>query len=132
MQSIGLKRVMVVHGGGMDEITTLGKTQVVEVNNESIRKYTIHPAEFGISIPSLKDLQVFDLKTSVRYFNEVLKGKQNPRLDIVLLNSAAVLYISGKVTSIKAGYYLASDIVQSGKAMNKFEQFMEETKRYET
>jgi len=132
MQSIGLKRVMVVHGGGMDEITTLGKTQVVEVNNKSIRKYTIYPTEFGISIPSLKDLQAFDLKTSVRYFNEVLKGKQNPRLDIVLLNAAAVLYISGKVTSIKAGYHLASDIVQSGKAMNKFEQFKEETKRYET
>jgi anthranilate phosphoribosyltransferase len=132
LQSLGLKHVLVVHGGGMDEISSLGPTNVVEITEKDIKEYVLQPSEFGITKPRLKEIQSYDMNTSIRYFKEVLKGKQNACLDIVLLNAAAVIYVGGKVSSIKEGYDLAFNIVQSGKALDKFEQFREETNKYET
>jgi anthranilate phosphoribosyltransferase len=132
LKHIGLTHVFVVNGNGMDEISTLSATDVVEVANDCIKNYTIHPSDFGIKKPKLKELQAHDMETSIRFFKEIFEGKKSPRLDIVLINAAAAMVIGGKAKTLQDGFDLSSNIVQSGKAFKKFEQFREESHRYET
>jgi anthranilate phosphoribosyltransferase len=131
LKHIGLEHVLVVNGNGMDEISTLSATDVVEVSNSGLKNYVINPSDFGIKKPNLKDLQAHDIKTSVRFFKEVLEGNKSPRLDIVLLNAAAAMVVGGKAMTLQDGFDLSYRIVQSGKAKEKFEQFREESLKYE-
>ena len=131
LKRLGLTHVLVVNGNGMDEISTLSATDVVEVVNGCLKNYAIHPRNFGIKKPNLKDLQAHDIETSVRFFKEILEGKESPRLDIVLLNAAAAMVVGGKAKNFQDGFDLSNHIVQSGKAFEKFEQFREESLKYE-
>jgi len=131
LKHLGLTHVLVVNGNGMDEISTLSSTDVVEVSNGCLKNYAIHPSDFGIKKPNLKELQTHDIETSVRFFKEVLEGKKSPRLDIALLNAAAAIVVGGKAKTFQDGFDLSNRIVQSGKAFEKFEQFREESLKYE-
>lgn len=131
LKRLGLIHVLVVNGNGMDEISTLSSTDIVEVSNGCLKNYAIHPSDFGIKKPNLKELQAHDIETSVRFFKEVLEGKKSPRLDIALLNAAAAIVVGGKAKTFQDGFDLSNRIVQSGKAFEKFEQFREESLKYE-
>lgn len=131
MNDLGIEHGLVVHGSGMDEITTLGETLVAELKDGLIKEYTIEPEDFGIAKASLDELCADDLETSVSIFRDVLEGKPGPRSDIVLLNAAAGLMVGGKADSISNGLEAARESIKSGKALEKLEQLVEETKRYE-
>ena len=123
---LGTSHAMLVNGSGMDEITTLGTTRVVEAtsgDNHTIVEYELSPEMFGLDVPCPEDIKGGDPRENARTMLSVLKGKPSPRADIVALNAGAALYVSGRAHTIHEGLDIARDILRSGRAMTKLEDF---------
>jgi len=115
----------------MDEISSIGESSVFELNNGRISEYTLKPENFGIIAQNLHELESSDLKTSVRYFREIMEGKPGPRLDIVLMNASAAIMVGGLATDLPEGMEIARESVNSGNALKKLEELIEESGKYE-
>jgi anthranilate phosphoribosyltransferase len=127
---LGTEKAMVVHGmDGMDEITTTTSTIVSEVKDGSVISYEIKPEDFGIKACSKEDLKGGDSKANGEIITSIFKGEKGAKRDIVLLNSAAALYIGKKVQSIKEGIQLAGEIIDTGKASDKLQQLVAYTSK---
>ncbi|MDI6820191.1 MAG: anthranilate phosphoribosyltransferase [Candidatus Hodarchaeaceae archaeon] len=86
---LGCERAMVVHGlGGLDEISTIGVTQISEVFDGGVRSYTISPEDFGIRRASPHAIAGEDAAENALTMLRVLRGEEGPKRDIVLLNAA--------------------------------------------
>jgi anthranilate phosphoribosyltransferase len=121
--NLGLKRALVVYGDdGLDEITTTTTTSICEVNNGRILKYKITPEDFDINKSSLKDIGGGDAKENSKIIIDILQGVRGPKRDIVLINSAAALYVGEVVDSIKEGVKVASQLIDSGVAYKKYKE----------
>ena len=129
LQLLGAERAMVVHGEGLDEITTTGPTRVAELADGSVREYTIHPGEFGIPLSSVEDLRGGDAAENARILREVLSGEPGAARDAVLLNAGAAIYLGGLARSIAGGISCAEESVDSGMALRKLEALINETGR---
>lgn len=126
--NLGIKSGMVVHGqDGMDEISISDKTTVCEITHGSIKKYEISPEDFGIPIAKKSDIVGGDTKTNAKITSNVLKGKNGPQRDVILLNSAAGLYVAGNAKSIEEGIEIASDVIDSGKSLEQLNKFIKLT-----
>ncbi len=121
LQRLGLKHALVVHGSGLDEITTTGETKITELKDDKIINYYVEPEQFGIPKTRLSDIQGGSPKRNASILDDVLEGKETPYLDVVLLNAAAGLYTADSVSSITEGIELARDSVLEGKAWRKLE-----------
>jgi anthranilate phosphoribosyltransferase len=127
---LGTEKAMVVHGmDGMDEITTTTSTIVSEVKYGSVISYEIRPEDFGIKVCSKEDLRGGDAKANSEIITSIFKGEKGAKRDIVLLNSAAALYIGKKVQNIKEGIQLAGEIIDTGKASDKLQQLIAYTSK---
>ncbi len=113
--ALGTKRALVVHGG-MDEITTTAPTQISELKDGVITEYEITPEQYGFKRANLKDLKGGDAHENAAAMRDILDGQHNAYRDIVVLNSAAALYVSGKAASFEVGVKLARISIDSGKA----------------
>ncbi|MEG2354037.1 MAG: anthranilate phosphoribosyltransferase [Clostridium sp.] len=118
---LGLERAMVVHGDdGLDEITTTTTTNVCEVKDGGLRIYKISPEEFGMSRTSLEDIKGGTPKENSQIIINILKGEMGARRDIVVLNSAAALYVGKKVNTMQEGVERAKKLIDSGVAYKKY------------
>lgn len=114
---IGRKRAMVVNAeNGMDEISPLGKTAVIEIDKENIKKYTIDSNSLGLRGYSLDMIKGGSLETNIKIILDVLTGKKGAPRDVVTLNSAAALLVAGKVSNLSIGIEMAEEAIDSGKA----------------
>ncbi len=128
LADLGSERAFVVHGGdGLDEITTTGATEVAEVNGGAVRRYRIHPEDFGISRTSREHLRGGDSAANAAVFTSVLSGKTGPERDVVLLNSAFAICAGGKADTPGEGLRLAAESIDSGAAMEKYRHLREYT-----
>ena len=120
---LGVKRAMVVHGeGNLDEVSNLGKTKVSELKNGKVKTYYISPEEFDIQPSTIDKIKGGSIEKNLEIAKDILSGKKGPKRDIVLLNAGFALYIAEKVDNIGNGIKLAEEIIDSGKAMAKFEE----------
>lgn len=130
LADLGTKSTWVVRGDdGLDELTTTGFSQVWEVKQGNVRHFRIDPTELGLQLADLSQLQIETTEDGVEKFDVALSSSDSPERDIVLLNSAAALFTSGKVESLKSGVELSRDVVNSGEAMNKVAELAEFTQR---
>ena len=114
---LGSNRAVVVHGaGGLDECSTLGVNRMAWVESGRVRLEEFDPASLGIAAPTLGEIQADDLEHGVRMVREVLAGEVGPASDIVRLNAAVGLVVAGAAGSIKEGWRLAGDAIESGRA----------------
>ena len=119
---LGVKRAWVVHAeDGLDEVSTLGPTHVVEVRDGELTQTTITPAMVGIEAANIDDLRVGSVAESAEVIRDILAGEKGPRADIVALNAAAGLVIAGKATDLRAAVALARDAVVTGAAAKTLE-----------
>ncbi len=118
-KKIGLKHVLVVHSSdGMDELTTTAKTDVAELRNGSIKQYSVSPAQFRFRMGSQKELKGGNADVNKKIALKILKGEdKTARCDVVLLNAAAILYVSGKAKNLREGILLARKSIDSGMAL---------------
>ena len=130
LKNLGVKSAMVVYGmDGMDEISSSDKTAICELKDGETRTYEISPEDFGMDVASKEDLVGGEAEENAKITRAVLNGEKGPRRNAVLLNSAAGLYVAGMVDSLEEGVKLAEDVIDSGKAMEQLEKFIEVTNR---
>lgn len=119
--NLGLKRALVVHGDdGLDEITTTRETNICEVKDNKLYKYRISPEDFGIKRAKLKDIEGGDPCENSKIIIDILKGEKGAKRDIVVLNSAAALYVGEVVNSIGEGVKLAEYLIDNKIAYKKY------------
>lgn len=123
LRDLGTYRAMVVNGEGMDELTNLGKTKVVELIDDRIKEYDVCPEALGIDVAEPEDLRGGSPIENARAAISILKGENSHRTDVVALNSAAALYISGRSSSLDEGLELARETIRSGRALAKLKDF---------
>ncbi len=128
--SLGVKRGMVVYGmDKLDEISLSAATKVCEINNGWYRTTTITPEEFGLERCKKEDLVGGDPAENAEITRNILKGEKGPKRDAVLMNAGAALYIGGKAETMADGINLAAQIIDSGKALEVLEKFVEVSNR---
>lgn len=124
LQNLGVERAMVVHGeDGLDEITLTGKTNVCELKNDRVKEYEIDPTQYGFNLCLPEQLKGGNAQDNAQIILKILENEPGAALDIVVLNSAAALYVGKKAKSLEEGVALAREMIQSGKALEKLREF---------
>jgi anthranilate phosphoribosyltransferase len=113
---LGSERAWVVHGEGMDELTTTGVSVVAELGEGTVRTFELRPEEFGLARASKEDLRGSDPAGNAALMRGLLAGEKGPLRDIVLLNAGAALVIAGKAPTPRDGIALAAQSIDHGKA----------------
>ena len=116
LRLLGISRAMVVHGAGLDEITTTGTTTVSELGEEQVRSYTLDCRTFGISPAHLADLRGGGPDENARIIRDILAGERGAHRDIVLMNAGAAIYIGGRAQDLHEGITRAAQSIDSGSA----------------
>lgn len=131
LMSLGVKRGMVVYGlDKIDEISLSAPTKVCEFKDGWFKSYVIKPEDFGFERCKKEDLVGGEPEDNARTVIEILKGQKGHKRNAVLMNAGASLYIAGKAESIKDGIDLASQLIDSGKAYNTLQKFIELSNLY--
>ena len=124
--SLGVKRGMVVFGEDkLDEISMSAPTRICEIRDGWYKTYVITPEDFGFARCSKEDLKGGSPEENAEITRGILKGDKGPRREAVLMNAGAALYIGGKAGSMKEGIGLAAQLIDSGKALETLEKFVE-------
>jgi anthranilate phosphoribosyltransferase len=124
--NLGCERAMVVCGeDGLDEITTTSLTYVSELKNGEISDYTINPENFEIRLSNSYDIAGGSAEENAEVILEVLQGKKGAKRDIVILNSAAALYVGKVCQSMNEGVKMAEELIDSGKVYKKMNELIE-------
>ena len=130
LQRLGSRHVMVVYGlDGLDEISISGDTLVGELVNGEINEYTVHPSQFGLELFDRRAIQVTTVDESKAMIQAVLDNQPGPAHNIVALNAGAAIYVAGRAPSLKAGVERASQVIRSGAAKQKLEEFVGFTRK---
>ena len=117
LRNLGSHRALLVNGSdGFDELTTTGVSYVAELNNGNIKTYEISPEKLGLKLSSFDDLIGGDPEQNATKIISLLEGEKGPYRDIVLLNSAAALYVDGKVKNLKDGISMSKNSIDNGSA----------------
>ncbi len=129
---LGIKNAMVVHGHGkLDEFSILGPSRVSQLadGDGKVVTYDVQPHDFGLETARLEDIRGGDAQANAVILKEILKGKSGPKMDAVLMNTAAVFVVAGRAKDFKTGVVLARESINSGKAAAKLEQLIEASQR---
>jgi anthranilate phosphoribosyltransferase len=131
LKMLGSRHVLTVHGHeGLDEITITGPTAVAELKHDFITEYVIEPKQFGLDTAPIESIQVAGPEESRARVLAVLAGEPGPSRDVVLLNAAAALYVSGVSESLWDGVALARDTIASGAAKEKLDRLVSFTQAF--
>ena len=122
LRDLGSEHALVVHGDGLDEITTTGTTAVAEVRGSEVRTFEVHPRDFGIVEAAPEDLLGGDPERNVKLMRDVLAGGGGPLADITCLNAGAALFVAGRADGLAAGVAAAFEVQRSGAAARKLEE----------
>jgi anthranilate phosphoribosyltransferase len=122
---LGVKRAMVVHGSGMDEIALHGDTKVVEVKDGQISEYTLSPADFGFETYQVSELEGGEPEFNCNITANILDGKGTDAQNAAIaINVSALLVLFNKADNFKQGAAIAQEMMASGKARATFDQFI--------
>ncbi|HET7105257.1 MAG TPA: anthranilate phosphoribosyltransferase [Candidatus Acidoferrum sp.] len=130
LAELGTHRAFVVHGaGGLDEISLAGETQIAEVRNGAVRRFTVAPEDFGLSRAPLETLRGGTPQENAALIQSLLAGESGPRLDVVLANAAAALVVTGLADDFRSAAEQSRRAITSGKAREKLESLKEFSNR---
>ena len=116
LRELGSEAVWVVHGAGLDEITTAGATRVAALENGEVRSFEVTPEAAGLPRAAPGDLTGGDAAHNARALRAVLEGARNAYRDIALLNAGAALVVAGQAASLADGVALAAAAIDDGRA----------------
>lgn len=132
LKNLGVKQAMIVYGDDcLDEISISDTTSICEIRDGKLISYKISPKEFGIDMADKDSIKGGTSDENAVITREILTGKeQGPKRDIVLLNAGSALYTIGAAKDMQEGIEMARKSIDSGRAMEKLNQFIEFTNRY--
>ena len=127
MAKLGVIRGMVVFGQDkLDEISMSAPTSVCEIRDGWFQSYEITPEQFGYTRCSKEDLVGGTPAENAEITRAILKGEERgSKRQAVCLNAGAALYIAGKAESMEAGVRMAEELIDSGAALKKLEEFIQ-------
>ena len=130
---LGIHHALVVHGdGGLDEIATSGDTEVWEVAEQKVSRWTVRVEETGLPRSSIEEIRGGSKEENAAAMRRIFQGEPGPIRDVVLLNSAGVLLAGDLVETISQGVQRAAQVVDSGAALAKLEALVEVSQRDES
>ncbi|KXB04117.1 anthranilate phosphoribosyltransferase, partial [candidate division MSBL1 archaeon SCGC-AAA261O19] len=128
LNELGCERAMIVHGlDGLDEISTFGKTKISELESGEIDTYTIKPEDYNIPPTTPKEIAGMDAEGNAEVLRKTLQGEKGPARDVIQLNAAAAILVSGKAENLEEGLELAGEAIDSGQALEKLNKLIEIT-----
>ena len=129
MANLGVTRGMVVFGqDSLDEISMSAPTSVCEIKDGKFTSYVLTPEQFGYERCTKEELQGGPPQENAEITKAILEGKETgAKRHAVCLNAGAALYIAGKAASIEAGVKMAEQLIDSGAALKKLEEFIEKS-----
>lgn len=130
LMSLGVRRGMVVYGQDkLDEISMSAPTTVCEFKDGWFKSYVIAPEDFGFTRCTREDLAGGMPQENAAITREILSGQKGHKRNAVLMNAGAGLYLGGKAKTMKDGIALAAELIDSGRAMETLEKFIEVSNR---
>jgi len=116
LKELGSESVWVVHGDGLDEMTTAGTTQVAALEGGRIRTFEVEPEEVGLARVTRQELKGADAAHNAAALRAVLAGEKNPYRDIALLNAGGALVVAGRARGLAEGIEIATRSIDNGSA----------------
>ncbi len=127
---LGAAGAWVVHGyGGLDELSIAGPSTVSQWDGKGVETFEVAPSDFGLSEAPLSEISGGMPSENARITKAILQGQSGPKRDMVVLNSAAAIYIAGLANDLKSASAIAMDSIDSGRALEVMEQLVEMTNR---
>jgi anthranilate phosphoribosyltransferase len=114
LSRLGVARAWVVHGAGLDELSLSGASRVTEVRDGVLRTFQVSAADAGVASASGDAIQGGDAAQNAAIARRVLEGARGPQRDVVVLNAAAALVVSGRAVSLRDGAVLAGRAIDDG------------------
>ncbi len=128
LKALGSKRAFIVHGqDGMDEITTTTTTRVSELRDGKVKTYELDPLQFMDDYANAGEIVGGDVAFNAKATRAVLDGEKGAGRDIVCLNAAAAIVAGEKADTLKEGYKLAAESIDSSKANEVLENLIKAT-----
>jgi len=126
LTKLNTKRAMVVSSAdGMDEISISDVTYCAFVERGGVHQFTLDPREYGFDLYDKSEILGSDAKENAKITRAILDGSiTGAKRDIVVLNTAVALLVDDKVNSTEEGISMASDVINSNKAIEKLEQII--------
>jgi anthranilate phosphoribosyltransferase len=124
---LGAERAWVVHGSGIDELTTTGVTTVAEFKDGTVTRFEVTPEQVGLSRVPLEALKGGEPPHNAALMRELLGGAPGPLREVVLLNSAAALIVAGRAEDLPAGVAMATHAIDSGAARRVLDRLVAAT-----
>ncbi|WP_159585840.1 anthranilate phosphoribosyltransferase [Chelativorans xinjiangense] len=129
LKQLGAERAWVVHGDGLDEMTTAGTTRVAALEDGAVRTFEVTPEEAGLARAEMAALKGGDGEHNAKALRAVLEGARNPYRDIALLNAGGALVVAGKAETLGDGVRLAAAALDDGRALAALEKLVEVSNR---
>ena len=124
LAALGSERAWVVHGSGLDELTTTGETSVAEVRDGQVRLFTITPEAVGLKRAALADLTGGTPAENAQALRRLLAGETGAYRDIVLLYAAAAFLVADEVETLREGVDLAAAVIDDGRAQGALDKLV--------
>jgi anthranilate phosphoribosyltransferase len=124
---LGAERAWVVHGAGLDELTTAGITRVAEFHEGRVVEFDVVPEEAGLEPVRPEALRGGEPAHNAALMRDLLGGARGPLRDIVLLNSAAALVVAGRAETLREGADIAARAIDSGAARHVLDRLIAAT-----
>ena len=112
----GSTHAWVVHGGGLDELSTTGPSTVAELRSGAVSSMVVDPSELGLSLVDASSLVGGSPAVNADVVRRVLAGEPGQHRDIVVLNAAAALVVADRAADLAEGLALAAESIDSGRA----------------
>ena len=123
LKELGANHVMVVHSrDGLDEISIGDVTDVAELKDGEITRYTVEPEAFDLQRVAIDYIKADGPEQSVAMIRGLLGGEAGPARDIVALNAGAAIYVSGLAGSLADGVKKAQQVLDSGDGLARLEK----------
>jgi anthranilate phosphoribosyltransferase len=123
LADLGVERAFVLHGaGGLDEISLSGPTQIAEVRNGNIRRFTLTPEDFDLTSAPLEALHGGSPSHNAALILRIFQGEPGAPRDIVIANAAAALVVTSSASDFRSAAQMARGAIDSGAALEKLQQ----------
>jgi anthranilate phosphoribosyltransferase len=130
--ALGSERAWVVHGCGLDELTTTGETTVAQWRDGGVSLFTVTPEAVGLPRAELAALRGGDPAHNAKALSALLDGAPGPYRDIALLNAAAAFLVADAVDTLRDGVALGIEVIDGGRARAALDRLIAATQAHET